>query len=109
MATRQEIIEIIDAFLDNRITQREAYDWASEELHRAPDWEDQAGALITFIGAYVPKEAMVRPLREQLILDREVLVRGVPCPPQRAWKNGGSFLVSFYTAGKDRCLPDQNN
>ncbi len=95
MATRQKIIEIIDAFLDNRITQREAYDWASEELHRTPDWEDQAGALFTFIGSYVPKEAMVRPLREQLILDREVLVRGVPCPHKELGRTVEAFWSAF--------------
>ncbi|MGD2249859.1 MAG: hypothetical protein PVF58_15735 [Candidatus Methanofastidiosia archaeon] len=58
MATREEIIEVIDAFLENRITKREAYDWASNELHKTPYREDSTGTLFTFIGSYSPKEAM---------------------------------------------------
>jgi hypothetical protein len=80
MATKQEIIEVIDAFLENRMTQREAYDWASDVLGSTPYCVDSAGALFTFVGSYVPKEAMSRPLREQLVLDKEVLIHGVPCP-----------------------------
>ena len=80
MATKQEIIEVIDAFLENRMTQREAYDWASDELGNTPYCEDSAGALFTFVGSYVPEEAMVRPLREKLVMDKEVLIHGVPCP-----------------------------
>lgn len=83
MATHQEIIDVIDKFLENKMTQREAYDWASNELHKTPYCEDTAGALFTFIGSYVPEEAMEKPLKEQLLLDKEVLVRGVPCPHKK--------------------------
>lgn len=95
MATREEIIEVIDAFLENRITKREAYDWASKELHKTPRCEDSAGVLYTFIISYIPKEAMVRPLREQLLLDKEVLVHGVPCLHKELGKTVEAYLHVF--------------
>jgi hypothetical protein len=95
MATRKEIIDVIDAFLENRITQREAHDWASEELHRTPRCEDSAGALFTFIESCIPKEAMVRPVKEQLLLDKEVLVRGVPCPHSELGKTVEAYWQAF--------------
>jgi len=95
MATRQEIIEVIDAFLENKITQREAYDWASEELGRTPRCEDTAGALFTFIGSYVPEEVMEKPLEEQLLLDKEVLVRGVPCPHSELGNTVEAYWQAF--------------
>lgn len=95
MATREEIIEVIDGFLDNRITKREAYDWASIELHKTPYCEDSAGALFTFVGSYVPEEVMERPLKEQLLLDKEVLVHGVPCPHNELGKTVEAYWQAF--------------
>lgn len=77
------------------MTQREAYDWASNELHKTPYCEDTAGALFTFIGSYVPEEVMVRPLREQLLLDKEVLVRGVPCPHKELGRTVEAYWQIF--------------
>lgn len=95
MTTRQEIIEKINAFLRDEITHREAYDWASEELGKTSLCEDPAGALITLVGSYVPGEAMVRPLKEQLLLDREVLMHGVPCPHKDLGKTVEAYWLAF--------------
>ena len=95
MATRQEIIEVIDAFLENRITLEEAVEWAQKEMPKTHSCEDLSSALLTFLGSDVPEEVMVRPLKEQLLLDREVLVRGVPCPQKELGKTIEAYWLAY--------------
>ena len=95
MATRQEIIDIIDAFLENRMTFKEAVEWAQKELGRTPDCEDPASALITFVGSDNPEEFTGRPMKEQLLMDKEVLVHGVPCPDEELGKTVEAFCLAF--------------
>ena len=95
MATRQEIIDIIDAFLENRITLREAIEWAQMELNRTPSCEDPPSALVTFVGSDVPEEVLDRPVRDQLLMDREVLVHGVPCPSEELGKTVEAFWLAY--------------
>ncbi len=95
MATRQEIIEVIDAFLENRITQKEAYEWASKESTRTPDCEDQASALYTLIASGVWDQVMSRPLREKLLMDREVLTHDIPCPQEELGKTIDAYSLVF--------------
>lgn len=95
MATRQEIIAFIDAFLENKVTKEEAVKWAQRESTRTPLCEDPAAALYTFIGSEVAEEAMSRPLKEQLLLDREVLTHGVPCPSKELGKTVEAYWLAF--------------
>ncbi len=95
MATRQEIIEVIDAFLENRMTQKEAYEWASKESTRTSDCEDQASALYTLISSEIWVQVMDRPLREQLLMDREVLAHDIPCPQKELGKTIDAYWLVF--------------
>jgi len=95
MAIRQDIIAVIDAFLENTITLDEAVKWAEKEISKTHPCDDPAFTLLTFLGSDVPEEVMVRPLREQLLLDREVLVRGVPCPQKELGKTIEAFWLAF--------------
>jgi hypothetical protein len=61
MATREEIIEVIDAFLENRITKREAYDWASEAAEEAEEVDAKEDQLYGDTNPYTG-EGKVSPL-----------------------------------------------
>jgi hypothetical protein len=80
MATREEIIEVIDALLENRMTPEEAERWAWEEIHKTSHCEDPAFALATlgFITEPIVQES--DPWQKKLPWDREVLIRRAPCP-----------------------------
>jgi hypothetical protein len=80
MATREEIIEVIDALLENRMTPEEAERWAWEEIHKTSHCEDPAFALATLVGITEPKVQESYPWQEALPRDREVLIRRAPCP-----------------------------
>ena len=95
MATRQEIIDTIDAFLKSEITLKEAVEWAQKELNRTPDCEDPALALYTFIGSDLFGDAIERPLKEQLLMDKEVLVHGVPCPQEELGKTIEAYWLAY--------------
>ena len=95
MATRQEIIDTIDAFLENRITLAEATKWAQRESARTPHCEDPPSALLTFIGSALFGDAIERPLKEQLLMDREVLVHGVPCPREELGKTVEAYWLAW--------------
>jgi hypothetical protein len=95
MATRQEIIDIIDAFLEKRITLDEAIKWAQLESKRTPDCEDPPSALYTFFGFALFDDDMGRSLEEQLLLDREVLVHGVPCPFEELGKTVEAYWLAY--------------
>jgi hypothetical protein len=95
MATRQDIIEVIDAFLEDRMTLDEAVKWTEREISKTDSCEDPAFTLSTFLGSDAPEEVMVRPLKEQLLLDREVLVRGVPCPQKELGKTIEAYWLAF--------------
>lgn len=94
MAKRDEIIEIIDLFLEGKMTSREVIRWAGKELPRTPDCEDPPNALITMICLEDPELEGIRPRKEQLLLDREVLSRGVPCP----YKELGKTIEAYWLA-----------
>jgi hypothetical protein len=95
MATRQEIIDIIDAFLEKRITLDEAIKWAQLESKRTPYCEDPPSALYTFFGFALFDDDMGRSLEEQLLLDREVLVHGVPCPFEELGKTIEAYWLAY--------------
>ncbi len=95
MATRQEIIDTIDAFLEDRITLEEATKWAQIESVVTPDCEDQPAALLTFIGSGLFGDAIERSLKEQLLMDKEVLVRGVPCPREELGKTIEAYWLAY--------------
>ena len=95
MATRQEIIDTIDAFLEDRITLKEAIEWAQKESTRTPHREDPSSTLLTFIGSALFEDAIERSLKEQLLLDREVLVHGVPCPEEELGKTVEAFWLAY--------------
>ena len=77
------------------ITLDEAIEWAQKEISKTHPCDDPAFTLPTFLGSDVPEEVMERPLREQLLLDREVLVRGVPCPQKELGKTIEAYWLAF--------------
>lgn len=95
MATTQEIIDMIDAFLEDKIPLTETVEWAQKELNRTSDCEDPAFALYTFICSDDPEKIMGRPLKEQLHMDREALVHGVPCPDKELGKSVEAFWLAY--------------
>ena len=95
MATTQKIIDMIDAFLEDKIPLTEAVEWAQKELNRTPDCEDPAFALYTFICSDDPEKIMGRPLKEQLHMDKEVLVHGVPCLHEELGKTVEAFWLAY--------------
>ena len=95
MATRQEIIDTIDAFLEGRITLKEAMEWAQIESTRTPLCEDPPSVLLTFIGSALFGDDMGRSLKEQLLMDKEVLVHGIPCPHEELGKTVDAYWLAF--------------
>lgn len=94
MASRHEIIDVIDAFLEDKITLEEAAEWASKEISRTTECEDPASALATFLAYNSPGEPFSRPLKEQLLMDKEVLVHGIP----NLRKELGNTLDAYWLA-----------
>ncbi|MBU7019126.1 MAG: hypothetical protein HXS44_16570 [Theionarchaea archaeon] len=82
MATRQEIIEVIDKILEGTMSAEEAVTWVGYEIPRTSRCEDPASALTTILTELDPNPVVIKSgkWRERLLLHREVLVRGVPCP-----------------------------
>ena len=101
MATRQEIIDVLDALLENRITPREAYLWAKKEIPKTDHCEDPPSALLTMLDELNPDPVVVPSgnWREELLLDREVLIRGIPCPEKEHGKSVQAFFMA-YTPGE---------
>ncbi|MBU6998116.1 MAG: hypothetical protein HXS41_03150 [Theionarchaea archaeon] len=95
MATRQDIIDVIDAYLEDKMTLDEAVEWTEREISKTDPCEDPAFVFFTFLGSDAPEEVRVRPLKEQLLLDREVLVRGVPCPHKELGKTIEAYWLAF--------------
>lgn len=94
MASRHEIIDVIDAFLEDKITLEEAAEWASKEISRTTECEDPASALATFLAYNSPGEPFSRPLKEQLLMDKEVIVHGIP----NLRKELGNTLDAYWLA-----------
>lgn len=82
MATSQEIIDIIDALLEGRMTTEEARLWAMKETPKTDRCEDSPSALTTMVIELDPDNIAGRSenWKKELLLAREVLIRGVPCP-----------------------------
>jgi hypothetical protein len=101
---QQEILEVVDAFLEGRITQEEALSKAKKLMRKVKDpCDDPPSALTTIIIGLEPDPyvEMSDPdeVREELLLDREVLRRGVPCPDNEQSKTMDAFLFA-YKVGK---------
>jgi len=95
MATRQEIIEVIDALLEGKITPEEASRWAGKEVTKTPHCEDPSSALFTLIGITDPIVQKSEPWQKELPRDREVLARGVPCPRKELGKTVEAYWLAF--------------
>ena len=99
MATREEIIDVIDAFLEGKITPEEAIHWAGEEYSKTLPCEDPPSALVTLMRLRdtVPCGSL-KEWTQKLIMDRKVLIRGVPCPYEELGKKIQAFWLA-YTPG----------
>ena len=99
MATRQEIIEVIDALFEGRITPAKARQWALEEEKKTPPCEDPCSTLLTMRMITDPVVQKTDPWQKDLSRDREVLARGVPCPEKDLGKTVEAYWMG-YTPGK---------
>ena len=101
MATRQEIINVIDDLLEGAITQEKARVWAEKEIPKTDDCEDPPSALVTMALGLDPdpKTRLSGDWREELLLARKVLIRGVPCPHKEFRKTVEAYWMA-YTPGK---------
>ncbi|MBU6998639.1 MAG: hypothetical protein HXS41_15600 [Theionarchaea archaeon] len=104
MTIQQEILEVVDAFLEGRITQEGAVARAKTLMKRARDpCDDPPSALTTMMIGLEPEPHVEMPdpeeVRKELLLDREVLRRGVPCPDKEQTKTMDAFLFA-YKVGK---------
>ncbi|MBU7015591.1 MAG: hypothetical protein HXS52_14595 [Theionarchaea archaeon] len=104
MTIQQEILNVVDAFLDGKITPEEAVARAKTLMKRARDpCDDPPSALTTIVIGLEPDPHVEKPdpeeVRKELLLDREVLRRGVPCPDKEQTKTMDAFLFA-YKVGK---------
>ena len=101
MATRQEIIEVIDKILEGTMSAEQAVAWVGNEIPKTSHCEDPASALTTILTELDPDPAVIKSgeWRERLLLDREVLVRGVPCP-SRDPKTVQAYWMTFTPGEK---------
>jgi hypothetical protein len=104
MTIQEEILEVVDDFLEGRITQEEAVSKAKTLMKRAGDpCDDPPSALITILIGLEPDPYIEMPdpeeVRKELLLGRGVLKRGVPCPDRNQRKTMDVFMVR-YKVGK---------
>lgn len=99
MATRKEIIEVIDALLEGSITPEEARQWAIQEEKVTPPCEDPCSTLLTLRMITDPIVQKTDPWQEELPRDKEVLARGVPCPQKDLGKTIEAYWMG-YTPGE---------
>jgi len=104
MTIQEEILEVVDALLENRITQEEALLQAKKIMRerKIGPCDDPPNALTTILlglesDPYV-KLPETENWREKLLLAREVLKRGIPCPSDEQRKTIDAFLLG-YTPG----------
>ena len=99
MATREEIVKVIDELFAGKRTPSEAKKWALSEFNKTPDCEDPVDALfeLRFLTDTLPPEVLQEHW-EELTYGREVLVRGVPCPSKDLGKTIEAYWLA-YTPG----------
>ena len=97
MATPLEIIGIIDDLLEGKITPEKAVLWAKKEIQRTSSCEDPPSALVTIVIELDsdPAIKVSGKWREELLLAREVLVRGVPCPQREHGKKVEAYWLAY--------------
>ena len=101
MATREEIVKVIDELFAGKRTPSEAKKWAEAEYKRTPNWEDPADAIfeLRFLRDTLPPEVLQEHL-EELTYDREILVRGVPCPSKDLGKSIEAYWLAYTPRDK---------
>ena len=101
--TQKKVLEIVDDLLENRITPEEALLRAKNMLKGLGPCDDPYSALTTILygieGDPCVKLPETENWREELLIAREVLKRGVPCPSDEERKTIDVFLLA-YTPGK---------
>ena len=97
---QQEILDVVDALLEGRITQKEALLKTKKLMKkvRGP-CDDPPSALDTILFGLEPdprvRTSYAENWREELLLAREVLKRGVPCPDKEQRKTMDTFLLGY--------------
>jgi hypothetical protein len=84
-----------DMVASSYVPEKEVRELKELIISKTDPCEDPAFTFFTFLGSDAPEEVMVRPLKEQLLLDREVLVRGVPCPHKELGKTIEAYWLAF--------------
>lgn len=106
MATQEEkrkkVLELVDDLLEGRITPEEGL-LRSKKMKGIGHCDDPPSALTTILlgieGDPCVKFPETETWREDLVLAREVLKRGVPCPDREQRKTIDAFLLA-YTPGE---------
>ena len=101
---QQEILDVVDAFLEGRITHKEALLKTKILMKKVKDpCDDPPSALTTILIGLEPDPHIETPdpgkVREELLLARKVLKRGVPCPDKEQRKTMDTFFYA-YKAGE---------
>lgn len=84
MIIQKEILKTVNDLLEGRITQEEALVRGKKLMKKVGPCDDPPNALTTILLGLEPDPCVKFPetenWREELLLAREVLKRGVPCP-----------------------------
>lgn len=101
--TQKKVLEIVDNLLEDRITPEKALLQAKKMLKYVGPCDDPPSALTTILlgieGDPCVKFPETENWREELLIAREVLKRGVPCPSDEERKTMDAFLLA-YTPGE---------
>ena len=102
--TQKKVLEIVDDLLENRITPEEALFRAKNMLKGLGPCDDPYSALTTILlgieGDPCVKFPETENWREELLVAREVLKRGVPCPSDEERKTIDAFLLRYKVGEK---------
>ena len=102
--TQKKVLEIVDDLLENRITPEEALFRAKNMLKGLGPCDDPYSALTTILlgieGDPCVKFPETENWREELLVAREVLKRGVPCPSDEERKTIDAFLLAYKVGEK---------
>ena len=101
--TQKRVLEIVDDLLEDRITPEEALIRAKNMLKGLGPCDDPYSAITTILygieGDPCVKLPETENWREELLIAREVLKRGVPCPSDEERKTIDAFWLR-YRAGE---------
>ena len=101
--TQKKVLEIVDDLLEDRITPEEALIRAKNMLKGLGPCDDPYSAITTILygieGDPCVKLPETENWREELLIAREVLKRGVPCPSDEERKTIDAFWLR-YRAGE---------